>query len=286
MKPIILVTGANGQVGRELRESAKDYPAYNFIFLIKEDLPIHDREKVEQYFYLHKPQYCLNCAAYTAVDKAESENDLAFQINGEATGVLAEVCQRLGTKFVHISTDYVFNGTASVPYLEDDAVDPVNAYGASKLLGEQLALKHNPDSIVIRTSWVYSEFGNNFVKTMMRLMKDRKSINVVADQSGSPTYAADLAKAMLEIVGSGKWVGGIFNYSNEGVITWHQFAEAIRDLTGSDCDVHPIPSSSYPTPARRPDYSVLDKSKIKTAYQLEIPHWHTSLAACVQKLQQ
>ena len=284
MKPTILVTGANGQVGRELREIATFYPDYNFIFLSKEDLPIHHHDKVEDFFRQHTPQYCINCAAYTAVDKAETEKELAFQVNGESAGVLAAACQQFSTGFIHISTDYVFNGKATVPYLEDDVVDPVNTYGASKLLGEQLAARNNPASIIIRTSWVYSEFGNNFVKTMMRLMKERESINVVNDQSGSPTYAADLAKAMLDIIHSGKWVPGVFNYSNEGIITWHEFAQAIGQSISSTCVVNPIPSASYPTPARRPDFSGLDKNKIKSCYNAYISGWRSSMEVCVQKL--
>lgn len=284
MRPTILVTGANGQVGRELQVAAATDPAFHFIFLSREELSIGQPEQVEEVFKKYTPRFCINCAAYTAVDKAETEQALAYQINGEATGMLAAACKRAGAGFIHISTDYVFNGTATAPYQEDQAVDPVNVYGASKLQGEQLAVQHNPDTIIIRTSWVYSRFGNNFVKTMMRLMRERESINVVDDQQGSPTYAADLAGAMLSIIRSGTWIPGIYNYSNEGVITWYQFAQAIRELISSQCKVNPILSSGFPTPAKRPGYSVLSKEKIKENYHLVIPAWRASLETCIGHL--
>ncbi|MEJ7735867.1 MAG: dTDP-4-dehydrorhamnose reductase [Chitinophagaceae bacterium] len=283
-KPIVLVTGANGQVGKELQACSPGYSAFEVIFVSKEDLPIDQFDQVENFFRSVKPQYCINCAAYTAVDKAEIETDLAFRINGESPGALASACNLSGTKFIHISTDYVFNGTSGIPYSELDAVDPVNAYGASKLHGEVLALKYNPNSIVIRTSWVYSSFGNNFVKTMMRLMKERENINVVSDQHGSPTYAADLALLFLHIIGSGHWVPGIYHYSNEGIISWYDFAVAIKELSASNCIVHPIPTSSYPTPAKRPVYSAFDKGKIKSVFDIPIPDWKESLQKCVEKL--
>ena len=284
MHPTILVTGANGQVGKELRICAETDPAHNFVFLSREELLIEQAEQVEEVFKKHAPRYCINCAAYTAVDKAETEQALAYKINGEATGVLAAAAAQAGAGFIHISTDYVFNGTATVPYREDQAVDPVNTYGASKLQGEQLARLHNPDAVIIRTSWVYSRFGNNFVKTMMRLMGERESINVVNDQQGSPTYAADLAEAMLGIIRSGKWIPGIYNYSNEGITTWYRFALAIRELINSNCIVNAVPSTSFPTPAKRPGYSALNKNKIKENYRLFIPEWRGSLETCIRHL--
>ena len=284
MLPTILVTGANGQVGRELRICAETASDYNFVFLSKDELAIDQAEQVEKIFNQHTPRYCINCAAYTAVDRAETEQALAFKINGEATGVLAAACRGAGAGFIHISTDYVFNGTATEPYVEDQAVDPVNVYGASKLEGEQQALQQNPDSIIVRTSWVYSRFGNNFVKTMLRLMRERESINVVNDQQGSPTYAADLAEAMIKIIRAQQWIPGIYNYSNEGVITWYQFAQAIKDLTNSSCQVNPVPSASFPTPAKRPGYSVLNKDKIRENYHFTIPYWRTSLETCIRHL--
>ena len=284
MKPIILVTGANGQVGRELRICADKYTDYHFIFFSREELPIHDARKAEEIFSRYNPQFCINCAAYTAVDKAETDQELAFSINGEAAGVLAALCHTHNVKFIHISTDYVFNGKGTAPYREDDPVEPVNAYGASKLKGEELALQYNPGSVIIRTSWVYSEFGNNFVKTMMRLMRERDSLNVVNDQLGSPTYAADLASAMMSIIRSGQWVPGIYHYSNGGVITWYQFAGAIKSLISSPCTVNPVGSEGFPTPAKRPGYSVMNTSKIKATFQLDIPAWKESLEVCVQRL--
>lgn len=283
-KPSILVTGANGQLGNELRLLESGYPDYNFIFLTRQELSIGDTDGVQQIFKTHRPDWCVNCAAYTAVDKAETERDQAMAINATAAGILAEACARFSTRFIHISTDYVFDGTSSVPYREDDPTGPINTYGETKLLGEQLVMKHNPDAIIIRTSWVYSYFGNNFVKTMMRLMKERESINVVDDQVGSPTYAADLAQVIMHIIAQGSPASGIFHYSNEGRISWYEFALAIKDLTGSSCKVNPIPSSQYPTPAKRPRYSLLDKTKIASTFLVPIAHWKESLETCVRKL--
>ncbi len=289
--PVIIVTGANGQLGRELRDLSTLYPQFHFIFLAKEDLPIHQFEQVQRYFEKVKPAFCINCAAYTAVDKAETDRETAMMINGDAVGVLAEVCKSFSSRFIHISTDYVFNGTATVPYKEDDIASPVNYYGSTKLKGEELAMQHNSESIVIRTSWVYSQYGNNFVKTMMRLMKERESLNVVSDQVGSPTYAADLAKVILEIIDrnepvAGKWVRGIYHYSNEGIISWYDFAVAIKTLTGSSCTINPISTAAYPTPAKRPAYSAFNKDKIKSTYHLVIKDWKTSLSVAINRLMQ
>ncbi|AXY75459.1 dTDP-4-dehydrorhamnose reductase [Paraflavitalea soli] len=308
-KPTILVTGANGQVGMSLRTLSAAYPAFDFVFLTKDELPIHRFELVSQYFDVVRPAYCINAAAYTAVDKAETDKETAFLVNGDAVGVLASACARYGTKFIHISTDYVFDGTSPEPYKEDTRTNPVNVYGVSKLRGEALCLLYNADAMIIRTAWVYSEHGNNFVKTMLRLMKERPAINVVSDQVGAPTYAEDLAKAMLEIVsrGSGggsqesgattqgsvpgtqntqlQWTPGIYHYSNQGRISWYDFAVAIKELTGSACSVNPIPTVQYPTPAKRPSFSLLDTHKIQTTYQLAIPAWKDSLQRCLQRLQ-
>lgn len=279
----ILVTGANGQLGKELKQLSSSFPQFEFQFLSREDLPIHHFELVRNFFNAYHPAYLINCAAYTAVDRAESEKELAFQVNGEAVGVLAAVCKEKNCRFIHISTDYVFDGTATTPYKEDHPTNPQSVYGASKLEGEQQAFRFNPDSIIIRTSWVYSEFGKNFVKTMLKLMQEREELNVVSDQVGSPTYAADLAAAILHIISSGKWEAGIYNYSNEGVISWYDFAVAIKELTGSNCKVNAIPTSAYPTPAKRPAYSVLDKSKIRGTFNMPVKGWKKSLAACIQK---
>lgn len=280
----ILVTGANGQLGKELQTAASQYSSYRFIFTDRSVLPVGEEAAVKAFFARESVDYCVNCAAYTAVDKAESEQEQAFAINGDAVGYLAGACASAGAKFIHVSTDYVFDGESSVPLKEEDPTGPVNVYGASKLRGEQLALQYNADSVVIRTSWVYSEFGNNFVKTMIRLMGEKPSLNVVDDQIGSPTYAADLAEAILQIIGSGHFVPGIYHYSNEGVVSWYEFALAIRDLIGSACPVHPIPSAQFPTPAKRPHYSLLDKGRIRAVYGIGIPAWKESLAICLQRL--
>lgn len=286
---LILVTGANGQLGKEIKDLEASYKQFRFIFLSKEDLPIHQFEQVQRYFEKQLPAYCINCAAYTAVDKAETEKAAAMLINGDATGVLAEVCALHRTKLIHISTDYVFDGTASVPYKEDHSTNPVNFYGSTKLKGEELCIKNNDQSIVIRTSWVYSAYGNNFVKTMVRLMKERDSLNVVSDQFGSPTYAADLAKVIMEIIAgserdASKWVPGIYHYSNDGIISWYDFAVAIKKLTGSKCIINPIPTTAYPTPAKRPAYSAFNKDKIQSTYQLVVEEWKTSLSAAIIRL--
>lgn len=284
MKLKILVTGANGQLGKEIRQLAEENAGYDFIFLGREDLPIHHFEMLRHYFGLYHPAYLINCAAYTAVDRAESEKDLAFQVNGEAVGVMAAVCKEYGTKLLHISTDYVFDGKANQPYKESDAVHPQSVYGASKLEGERQALLYCPETLIIRTSWVYSEYGKNFVKTMLKLMAEKESISVVNDQLGSPTYAADLARVILEIIHSGKWEPGIYHYSNDGVISWFEFAEEIARATGSSCKVNPIPTSAYPTPAKRPGWSVLDHQKIKEVYAISSRPWKESLHECLASL--
>ena len=287
--PKIVVTGANGQLARELKVVSSAHSDLDFIFLTREELPIHRPEIINRFFEIHQPDYCINCAAYTAVDKAESEQELAFLINAESVGQLAGICNAFHTRFIHISTDYVFDGSSSVPLTEESSVNPVNVYGASKLEGEKLALQINKEAIVIRTSWVYSEFGNNFVKTMIRLMRDRREISVVDDQIGAPTYAAYLAEAILSIIDKtesnpGNWKPGIYHYSNKGKISWYDFAVAIREMTGSPCIVHPIPTERYPTPARRPSFSLLDTKKIESGFQLPIPDWKEGLARCLRQL--
>jgi dTDP-4-dehydrorhamnose reductase len=296
VKQKILVTGANGQLGKELQQLSPSFPhpiaiGYEFIFLTREKLAINEFESVKDSFKVYNPDYCINCAAYTAVDKAESEKDLAFMINGEAVGVLAAVCKEHNCRFIHISTDYVFNGQANAPYKEDSAVDPQSVYGASKLEGEKLALQFNPDSIIIRTSWVYSEFGKNFVKTMLRLMNEKEEVNVVNDQIGSPTYAADLAAAALQIIthlpgrdNTGLVSTGIYHFSNQGTISWYDFALAIKDLSGSKCKINPISTSQYPTPVKRPANSVFDKTKIQQTFGIALKDWKQSLETCIRKI--
>ncbi len=280
----ILVTGSNGQLGKELKKISGSFPQFNFIFLSREDLPIHHFEMVRHCFKIYQPQYLINCAAYTAVDRAESEKDLAFQVNGEAVGVLAAICKENHTQFIHISTDYVFDGTATTPYREDSPTNPQSVYGASKLEGEKQALQFNPDSVIIRTSWLYSEFGKNFVKTMLKLLKEKQEISVVNDQVGSPTYAFDLAEVIMQILSSKQWQPGIYHYSNKGIISWFDFAVAIKELTGSNCKINPIPTSQYPTLAKRPAYSGLDKTKIQNTFGIQLKDWKKSLATCLAKL--
>lgn len=282
--PVVLVTGANGQMGMEFRELEKKFLSYQFIFAAKEQLLIQDMDQVNNFFTKYKPSFCINCAAYTAVDKAESEKETAFLVNATATGILALACEQFNTKLFHISTDYVFDGQSPVPYNEEDLTKPINQYGASKLKGEELCLENNPNAIIIRTAWVYSAYGNNFVKTMLRLMKDRSAINVVSDQIGAPTYAGDLAAAIMQIIEDGNWVGGIYHYSNKGKISWYDFALAIKELSESACQVHPIPASQYPTPAKRPSFSLLNSAKIQHTYSISIPEWKESLKNCLLQL--
>jgi len=289
-KSKILVTGGNGQLGKELREFSSLHTGLEFVFLSKEELPIHQFELLRNYFNTLKPAYCINCAAYTAVDKAESEKDLAFLINGEAVGVLAAVCKEHNTKFIHISTDYVFNGEAAYPYTESFPTDPVNVYGASKLEGEKQAMELNPDSIIIRTSWLYSSLGKNFVRTMIQLMNEKDQIKVVKDQLGSPTNAADLAEAIFNIIGLCHlqiydWSPGIYNFSNEGIISWYDLAKAIKEITDSPTVVKPISTAEYPTPAKRPAYSGLDKTKIQKTFGIQLKDWEVSLKNCIKNLQ-
>lgn len=283
-----MVTGANGQLGKEFGILAAAFPQYHFLLASRADLPIEDLETVKKFFEGNTIDYCINCAAYTAVDKAEGEREQAFLINATAAGSLATVCKAHNTLLIHISTDYVFDGNGTEPYKESGTVRPVSVYGQSKLKGEELVLQNNPAAVIIRTSWVYSQFGNNFVKTMLRLMKERESINVVNDQLGCPTYAGDLAAAVMEIIEKCSIFNiqhSIFNYCNEGVISWYDFALAIKELTSSNCIVNPIPTSQYPTPAKRPHYSVLDTGLIKKTFDITIPVWKQSLEKCLQLLQ-
>ena len=279
----ILVTGANGQMGNEFQVLVPNFADYNFLFVAKEDLNIADASTLEKYFSEHSIDFCINCAAYTAVDRAESDEANAFLINATAVATLATFCKKNNTQLIHISTDYVFDGTATEPYKETDKTKPVSIYGKSKLQGEASAMQHAPSTIIIRTAWLYSSLKNNFVKTMLRLMMEKDSINVVSDQFGCPTYAADLAGAIMQIISSdqSKENPGIYHYSNAGVTNWYEFAVAIKKLTGSNCAVNPITTAEYPTAAKRPAYSVLDTTKIKKTFNLDIPNWETSLQKCL-----
>ena len=280
----ILVTGSNGQLGKELRDIAPNFSQYEFLFLSREDMPIHHYELVRNTFDGFKPDFCINCAAYTAVDKAEVEIELANIINAESVGILAAVSKQHACKFIHVSTDYVFSGDSPKPYSETDTTGPVSVYGKSKLMGEQEAIKQNPDSVIIRTSWVYSYYGNNFVKTMMRLMKERSEISVVNDQIGSPTWAADLAAFIMHVISFPEWNEGIYHFSNIGEISWYEFALEIKQLIKSSTVIHPIPTAAYPTPAKRPAFSLLDKSKIKSVFEYTPPEWKQSLKKCIDHL--
>ncbi|MVT11078.1 dTDP-4-dehydrorhamnose reductase [Chitinophaga tropicalis] len=284
----ILVTGANGQLGQALKKIAADFPAFSFIYTDFNELDITSEEAVRNFLTGQEIHACINCAAYTAVDKAESDEELAFKLNFEAVLNLATLAMEHKVQLVHISTDYVFDGKSNRPYTETDSADPESIYGSSKLRGEAAAIGTNPDTIVIRTSWLYSEFGVNFAKRMRELMQEKESLNVVFDQAGTPTYAVDLSRAILNVL-TKVWdvpgnYGGVYHYSNEGVTSWYDFAVAIKELTGASCKVFPITSDQYPTPAKRPAYSVFNKGKIKTTFGLEIPYWKDSLRVCLKNL--
>lgn len=275
----VVVTGANGQLGQAIALIAVNYPSLNFVFLNRKQLNITNSSDVHHYFDENKCDFVINCAAYTAVDKAESEQELAKLINADAVQFLAEATSKHQIKLIQISTDYVFDGTQSTPRKENDPTNPINIYGETKLAGEVNTLLYNQQSLVIRTSWVYSRFGNNFVKTMLRLFNEKEEMGIIDDQLGSPTNAIDLAEALIQIVSANKFVPGIMNYSNEGQCSWYQFAVEIKKLTNASVHLNPIQTSAYPTPAKRPAYSLLDKTKIKEIYSLTIPHWEVSLAS-------
>lgn len=280
----ILVTGANGQLGSELKAISNRYPELEWVFGTRAQLDMSNVSQLNTQLDIILPDYIINCAAYTAVDRAESEPELADVINHQAVEALAKWTAEKERKLIHISTDYVFDGTAATPLLEIATTGPINIYGQTKLLGEKVCMEANPSSIIIRTSWVYSSFGANFVKTMSRLMQERDTLNVVNDQIGSPTYAADLAQAIMTIISHSKWQPGIYHFSNEGEISWYDFAIAIQKIGGFDCDVTGIPSSDYPTPAQRPQYSLLDKSKIKATFGVIVPDYRESLERCMSLL--
>ncbi|AIM39177.1 dTDP-4-dehydrorhamnose reductase [Sphingobacterium sp. ML3W] len=280
----ILVTGATGQLGNELKVILEQDLSKECYFLDRKQLPLDQIMLIQDILAMYQPDVIVHAGAYTAVDLAESEPVLADQVNHLATDEIAQYCRLHGKQLIAISTDYVFDGNSSTPLTEDAAVSPINVYGETKLKGEQAIQKWCPEAIIIRTSWVYATHGKNFVKTMLRLMSERDSISVINDQIGSPTSAHDLAKAIVTIITSDKWEGGLYHYSNEGEISWYDFAVAIRELKQLDCDIKAIPSTAYPTPAKRPHYSLLDKTKIKTVYGVEVPFWRDSLAACLDSL--
>jgi dTDP-4-dehydrorhamnose reductase len=284
----ILITGAKGQLGSELQEIQVHYPEFNFIPTDVDELDLTKKEAVETFIATHKINYIVNCAAYTAVDKAEDDVELCYKINRDAVKNLAEAANGKA-KIIHISTDYVFDGKATKPYKETDTTHPQSVYGKSKLAGEEVLLAACPESIIIRTAWLYSIYGNNFVKTMLRLGKERPELNVVYDQKGTPTYAADLAQAILSVIVHSEktqtFPAGIYHYSNEGITTWFDFTEKIFQLAGiTTCTVHPITTEQYPTKAARPQYSVLDKTKIKDTLEMIVPEWEYSLKRCINLL--
>lgn len=273
----ILITGANGQLGSELKDLLGQHPLKDCYFLDRKQLPLDQPILIQDVLGMYEPDIIIHAAAYTAVDKAESEPELVDVVNHLASEEIAQYCRLNGTRLIAISTDYVFDGNSEKPLTEEAAVSPVNTYGLTKLQGEQAIMKWHPESIVIRTSWVYSKYGNNFVKTMLRLMTERDEINVISDQVGSPTAAKDLALAIVHIIDSEQWTPGIYHYSNEGEISWYDFAEAIKEIKDLDCKINPIPTSQYPTAATRPKYSLLDKTKIKSTFDIEVPFWKDSL---------
>lgn len=280
----ILVTGSTGQLGSELNDLASLYKEYNFVFADRVLLPLDNTERVLEVIESEQPDFIINAGAYTAVDKAESEQEIADVVNHQAVRVMGEWCEQNDAHLIHISTDYVFDGNSASPLDVDAATNPINVYGATKLAGEEALKQVNPEAIIIRTAWVYSTYGNNFVKTMCRLMQERESIGVVKDQIGSPTYAADLAKVIMQIIASKDWKGGIYHFSNEGEISWFDFATKIKEIKGFSCEVNAIDSTAFPTPAKRPSYSLLDKSKLKEVYQINIANWDDSLKEMLQKL--
>ena len=281
----ILVTGSNGQVGSELQALSKNYE-YNFFFTDRTTLDITNPSNINDFITTNSINTIINSAAYTAVDKAEEDKESADRVNHLATKYLARVARDKNIKLIHISTDYVFSGENFKPYTEDDTTNPNGVYGQTKLDGEKATQEINPkDSIIIRTSWVYSSFGANFVKTMLRLGKERDSLGVIFDQVGTPTYARDLAKTILDIIPNIKSKEvAIYNYSNEGVLSWYDFSKEIMKMAKIECEINPIETKDYPTPAKRPHYSLLNKAKIKKEFNITIPYWKDSLAECLKTL--
>jgi dTDP-4-dehydrorhamnose reductase len=278
----ILVTGGNGQLGRELKKRCSALPEFNFLFTDIEDFDISNSKAVKEYFGAHTPTYLINCAAYTAVDKAESDKELAQKVNSTAVKILNDACLLYNTRMIHISTDYVFDGFLYRPYNEEDTPHPLSVYGKSKLAGERKLSPFN--SITIRTSWLYSAHGNNFLKTMLRIGREKGSLRVVFDQVGSPTYAGDLANCILSIIEYSQksaYAYGIYHFTNEGICSWYDFAREILKRANVECTIEPIETKDYPTPAQRPFYSILNKHKIKSTFGISIPHWQEGLNSCL-----
>jgi len=264
-----------------MQQAAAGFPAFRFLYTDVEDLDICDKKALDAFVKINYVNIIVNCAAYTAVDKAEDDVALCYKINTDAVRNIGEIANENGIKVVHISTDYVFDGTNHIPYTEDQPVCPSSVYGKSKLAGEQALLESCKQTVIIRTAWLYSSFGNNFVKTMMKLGAERDSLNVIFDQIGTPTYAADLANTILQVLSHHPFVPGIYHFSDEGVCSWYDFTKSIHRIAGIHCDVHPIETKDYPVRTPRPHYSVLNKAKIKSTYGLVIPHWEESLEKCI-----
>ena len=280
----ILITGCNGQLGNEMQLQAAKNTQYNYFFTDVAELDITNRDAVVSFVKDNEIDCIVNCAAYTAVDKAEENEELANLLNNIAPGYLAEAVETRGGALIQISTDYVFDGTAHIPYKETESTCPNSVYGRTKLAGEQNAQAHCKNTVIIRTAWLYSTFGNNFVKTMIRLGKEKEQLGVIFDQIGTPTYAGDLADAIMTVINK-SIVPGVYHFSNEGTISWYDFTKAIHRIAGIiTCKVNPLHTEEYPTPAARPHYSVLDKTKIKQTYGIEVPYWEDSLAECIAKL--
>jgi dTDP-4-dehydrorhamnose reductase len=281
----VLITGSKGQLGQAIQRISKNTDAYHFHFTDIEELNITDEAMVNDFIRENDIKICINCGAYTQVDKAEEEKELAFEVNGKAVKYIAGALQKNNGLLIHISTDFVFNGSKGLPYREEDEPHPLSVYGASKLEGEKNAIGFNERTIIIRTSWVYSNDGHNFLNTMLRLGDERDQVNVVSDQIGAPTYTNDLAGIILKIALTPELEGkyGLYHYSNEGVASWYDFAFAIMQVAGLDCKVIPIETKDYKTAAKRPFYSLLNKSKIKSVFELEIPHWQESLQNCIDQ---
>lgn len=280
----ILVTGANGQLGQSLQKISSKFENFEFIFTDYQTLDISNKEEVLNFFWKNEPHFCINAAAYTAVDLAETETEKAFSINADGPENLAEACAEYNAKLIHISTDYVYDGENNLPYSEDDFTNPVSVYGASKLAGDNLVMETNPNSVILRTSWVYSEFGKNFVKTMLQLFATKDELNIVADQFGQPTNATDLAEAIMKIVNSDKITPGIYNFSNVGKISWFDFAQKIADFSNSKIKLNAIETSQYPTPAKRPKNSTLNLEKIEKTFNIKLKPWEESLEKTIHLL--
>jgi len=280
----IVVFGASGQLGQCLKKVAEIQGTASIHFPSEIDADILNKEALKKIFDAYKPAWCINCAAYTAVDKAEDDVDKARAINKTGAANIAELCQQFGAVMIHTSTDFIFKGDKPIPLVEDDVAEPINIYGLTKLEGELAVSASLEKYYTLRTSWLYSEYGNNFVKTMLKLGAERDELRIIADQVGTPTYAMDLADCILQIISSGKDAYGTYHYSNEGVASWYDFAKAIFDISGTKVKALPIRTSEYPTRAVRPAYSVMDKSKIKQTFNIEVPYWRDSLITCISKL--